>query len=115
MATLRGLLRAGSELQRLGYERPGETTDLVDRSEQLIFEIAQARVSSEFAHIESLLKESFERITQLYEAGIDITGTPSGFRDLDRMTSGFQPGQLIILAARPSMGGAARGRGGAAN
>jgi replicative DNA helicase len=115
MATLRGLIRAGSEIQRLGFERPGETTDLVDRSEQLIFEIAQARVSSEFTHIESLLKESFERITQLYEAGIDITGTPSGFRDLDKLTSGFQAGQLVILAARPSMGKSALGLCMAAN
>ncbi|HEY6017619.1 MAG TPA: replicative DNA helicase, partial [Gaiellaceae bacterium] len=115
MGTLRGLIRAGSEIQRLGYDRPGETTDLVDRAEQLIFEIAQARVSSEFTHIEALLKESFERITQLYEAGIDITGTPSGFRDLDKMTSGFQPGQLIVLAARPSMGKSALGLCMAAN
>jgi replicative DNA helicase len=115
MATLRGLIRAGSEIQRLGFERPGETADLVDRSEQLIFEIAQARVSSEFTHIETLLKESFERITQLYEAGIDITGTPSGFRDLDKLTAGFQAGQLVILAARPSMGKSALGLCMAAN
>src|SRR5207253_2390865 len=46
----------------------------------------------------------FERITKLYEAGVDITGVPSGFRELDKLTSGFQPGNLIILAARPSMG-----------
>jgi replicative DNA helicase len=115
MATLRGLIRVGSEIQRLGYDRPGDTTDLVDRSEQLVFEIAQARVSGEFTHIEALLKESFERITQLYEAGIDITGTPSGFRDLDKLTSGFQAGQLIILAARPSMGKSALGLCMAAN
>jgi len=115
MATLRGLIRVGSEIQRLGYDRPGETTDLVDRSEQLVFEIAQARVTTEFSHIEALLKESFERITQLYEAGIDITGTPAGFRDLDKLTSGFQPGQLIILAARPSMGKSALGLCMAAN
>jgi replicative DNA helicase len=115
MATLRGLVRAGGEIQRLGFDRPGETTDLVDRAEQLIFEIAQARVSSEFAHIEGLLKESFERITQLYEAGIDITGTPSGFRELDKLTAGFQPGQLIVLAARPSMGKSALGLCMAAN
>jgi replicative DNA helicase len=50
------------------------------------------------------LKESFERITALYEAGAEITGTASGFRDLDRLTSGFQPGNLVIVAARPSMG-----------
>src|SRR3954447_1919652 len=104
MATLRGLIRAGSEIARLGFDRPGETVDLVDRAEQIVFELSQQRVSSEFAHIESLLKESFERITALYEAGVDITGTPSGFRDLDRLTSGFQPGNLVIVAARPSMG-----------
>jgi replicative DNA helicase len=115
MATLRGLIRAGGEIARLGYDRPGETTDLVDRAEQLVFEVAQARVSTEFAHIEALLKESFERITQLYEAGIDITGTPSGFRDLDRLTAGFQPGQLVVLAARPSMGKSALGLCMAAN
>ena len=69
MATLRGLIRAGGEIARLGWERPGETTDLVDRAEQVIFDLSQARVTSEFTHIEELLKESFERITALYEAG----------------------------------------------
>jgi replicative DNA helicase len=104
MATLRGLIRAGSEVARLGWERPGETSDLVDRAEQLIFELSQSRVTGEFSHIETLLKESFERITQLYEQGAELTGTPSGFRDLDRVTSGFQDGNLVIVAARPSMG-----------
>jgi replicative DNA helicase len=109
MATLRGLIEAGSEVARLGWERPGETTDLVDRAEQIIFELAQQRVTGDFSHIETLLKESFERITALYEAGAEITGVPSGFRDLDRITSGFQPGNLIIVAARPSMGKSALG------
>src|SRR3954454_20754789 len=68
MATLRGLIRVGSVIQRLGFERPGETPALVDRAEQAVFELSQARVTTEFTHIESLLKESFERITQLYEA-----------------------------------------------
>jgi replicative DNA helicase len=104
MATLRGLVRVGSEIARLGQDRPGETADLVDRAEQLVFELAQQRVTGDFAHIEALLKESFERITHLYEVGADITVVPSGFRELDLLTSGFQPGNLIILAARPSMG-----------
>ncbi|MDQ4029450.1 MAG: replicative DNA helicase [Actinomycetota bacterium] len=115
MATLRGLIEAGSEVARLGWERPGETTDLVDRAEQIIFELAQQRVTGDFSHIETLLKESFERITALYEAGAEITGVPSGFRDLDRITSGFQPGNLIIIAARPSMGKSALGLCMAAN
>jgi len=104
MATLRGLIRAGGEISILGWERPGDTTDLVDRAEQIVFDLSQSRVTSEFSHIEELLKDSFERITALYEAGAEVTGTPSGFRDLDRLTSGFQPGNLIIVAARPSMG-----------
>jgi replicative DNA helicase len=104
MATLRGLISAGQKIAELGYERPGETVELVDLAEQTIFALSQQRVSSEFSHIETLLKESFERITALYEAGADISGIPSGYRDLDRLTSGFQPGNLIIIAARPSMG-----------
>ncbi len=115
MATLRGLIRAGNDIARLGFDRPGDTIELVDRAEQIVFELSQQRVSSEFAHIDSLLKESFERITTLYEAGTDITGTPSGYRDLDRVTSGFQPGNLIIIAARPSMGKSALALGMAAN
>ncbi|MBA2359919.1 MAG: replicative DNA helicase [Actinobacteria bacterium] len=104
MATLRGLIQAGQRIASLGWDRPGEAHDLVDRAEQVIFELSQSRVSGEFAHIEELLKESFERITALYEAGEDVTGVASGFRDLDRLTSGFQPGNLVIIAARPSMG-----------
>jgi replicative DNA helicase len=115
MATLRGLVQAGLSIARLGQERPGETADLVDRAEQIVFELAQQRVTSDFAHIEELLKESFERITHLYEAGAEITGVPSGFRELDKLTSGFQPGNLIILAARPSMGKSALGLCAAAN
>lgn len=103
-ATLRGLINAGQEIARLGRERLGETAELVDRAEQIIFDLSQQRVTGDFAHIGPLLTESFERITKLYEAGVDVTGIPSGFRDLDRLTSGFQPGNLVILAARPSMG-----------
>ena len=104
MATLRGLVRVGQEIQRLGQTRPGETTDLVDRAEQMVFELAQERVTGDFAHIHDLLNESFARIMHLYEAGVDVTGVPSGFRELDKLTSGFQPGNLVIIAARPSMG-----------
>jgi replicative DNA helicase len=103
-ATLRGLIRAGGEIARLGWERPGEASHLLDQAEQILFELSQDRAKSEFSHIEELLKESFERITHLYESGADVTGVPSGFRDLDRVTSGFQEGNLIIVAARPSMG-----------
>jgi replicative DNA helicase len=103
-ATLRGLIASGEDIAMLGWERRGEVEELLDRAEQRLFDLTQQRTTSEFAHIEALLKESFERIMHLYEAGAELTGVPSGFRDLDRLTSGFQPGNLVILAARPSMG-----------
>jgi replicative DNA helicase len=115
VATLRGLIRTGQEIARLGWERPGEVQELVDRAEQILFDLSQDRVTTEFSHIESLLKDSFERITQLYEAGAEVTGVPAGFRELDRLTSGFQPGNLVIVAARPSMGKSALGLCMAAN
>ena len=105
--------RRGGRAARLGAA--GRGAELVDQAEQIVFELSQSRVSSEFSHIEALLKESFERITQLYEAGEDLTGVPSGFREIDRLTGGFQPGNLIIVAARPSMGKSALGLGMAAN
>jgi replicative DNA helicase len=108
-ATLRGLIRAGGEISRLGWDGVGEPTELVDRAEQIVFDLSQQRVSGDFTHIEELLRESFERITALYESGSDVTGTPCGFRDLDRLTSGFQAGNLVIVAARPSMGKSAFG------
>jgi replicative DNA helicase len=104
MAVLRGLITAGGEISQLGWDRPGDAADLLDKAEQIVFDLSQEQVSTEFSHIEELLKESFEKITALYEAGEEITGVPSGYRDLDRLTSGFQPGNLIIVAARPSMG-----------
>jgi replicative DNA helicase len=116
MATLRGLVRAGQEIARLGLEREGMTAEeLVDKAEQTVFDLSQERVAGEFTHIEDLLKDSFERITALYEAGADVTGMASGFKELDRLTSGFQPGNLIVVAARPSMGKSAFGLCVAAN
>ena len=114
-ATLRGLINAGGDIARLGWERPGELSELVNRAEQIVFDLSQERLSGDFVHIEGLLKENFERIAALGDAGTDITGTPSGYRDLDRNTSGFQDGNLIILAARPSMGKSALSLGMAAN
>ena len=114
-ATLRGLIRAGSEIARLGWDRPGETTELVDQAEQIVFDLSQQRARGEFSHIEDLLKESFERITALYESGANVSGMPTGSRDLDRVTTGFQARTLVTVAARPSMGKSALGLCMAAN
>jgi replicative DNA helicase len=115
MATLRGLTVVGEGIQRLGWERPGETPELVDRAEQMVFDLAQHRIRGTFEHIELLVRESFEQITKMYESGGEMTGTPTGFRDVDALTSGLQPGNLVVVAGRPSMGKSAFAMGIASN
>src|SRR5436309_14792920 len=77
-AMLRGLVRVGQEITRLGHERQGEVTDLVDRAEQMVFEFGQQRETSDVSHIDVLFEESFEGYTQLYVAGGEIYGRPAG-------------------------------------
>jgi replicative DNA helicase len=115
MSTLRGLTLVGEQIQRLGWDRPGETPELVDQAEQLVFDLAQHRIRGSFDHVEVLVRESFEQITKMYESGGEMTGTPTGFRDVDQMTSGLQPGNLVIVAGRPSMGKSAFALGVASN
>jgi replicative DNA helicase len=103
-ATLRGLIHAGGEIAQLGWEREGEPTELVARAEQLVFELGERRAQGELVLFKDTLVETFQRISHLYESGAEVTGLPSGFRDLDRITAGFQPANLVVLAARPSMG-----------
>jgi replicative DNA helicase len=115
MATLRGLTVVGESIQQLGWERPGPAPELVDRAEQMVFDLAQHRIRGSFEHIEVLVRESFEQITAMYEAGEEMTGTPTGFRDIDNLTSGLQPGNLVVVAGRPSMGKSAFALGCASN
>ena len=111
MATLRGLIRVGPRSPGSAGSGRARRRTSSTRPSRSSSSSRRAAISTEFSHIEELLKESFERITQLYEAGEDVTGVPSGFRDIDRLTGGFQPGNLIIVAARPSMGKSALGTG----
>jgi len=104
-ALLRRLIEASSQTIRDAYE-PGERTveEVVDVAEQRIFQVAQSQEREGFVWIKKILYPTFERIEQLQAANGGITGVPSGFADLDEMTGGFQKGDLVILAARPSMG-----------
>jgi replicative DNA helicase len=103
-ATLRGLIRAGGEIAQLGWERTGEPADLVARAEDLVFQLAERRADGELVLFKDALVETFQKISKLYEEGAEVTGLPTGFKDLDNLTAGLQPANLIILAARPSMG-----------
>ena len=79
-------------------------TNVKDEAEQKIFKISESRVSQGFLHIRDILKERFEEIQRVHETRQSVTGMPSGFIDLDKYTAGFHPGDLVIIAGRPSMG-----------
>lgn len=102
-AILRSLITAGGRIAVMGFEQPENIDDVVDHCEQMIFEIGR-RSSGGFTLVRDLLKPAFERIDTLYHQKGSVTGVPSGFARLDQFTTGFQPGELIIIAARPSMG-----------
>src|SRR5579862_2418104 len=103
-ATLRGLILAGGQIAQLGWDREGEPTELVARAEQLVYELGERRTQGELVLFKDALLEAFQTISNLYESGAEVTGLASGFKDLDRLTGGLQPANLVIIAARPSMG-----------
>ena len=103
-ATVRRLIRASTEIIDRAYDTSVETDDYVDRAEQAIFEISEQARHVGPMRIDSLVVDSLAKIDKLIEKKSSITGVPTGFEDLDRMTAGFQPSDLIIIAGRPSMG-----------
>ena len=78
--------------------------EIVERAERLVLEVAHDERQQDFRSISSLLHDELDKLHELSVAGESLTGTPTGFTDLDRMTGGFQPGNLVVIAARPSMG-----------
>lgn len=101
---LRALIQSATTIVTESYEDAGDIDLLLDRAEQIIFEISQRRTAVGFANINQVLKGSFKRIEQLYERKERVTGVPTGFTELDGKTSGMQPSDLIIVAGRPGMG-----------
>ena len=103
-ALLRGLLRSANEIASKVYEDNFDAEDLVDFAERSIFKISDKRIKASFVSMKEVIKDSFEMIEHLYDKKETVTGVPSGFRDLDDLTTGFQKGDLIIVGGRPSMG-----------
>jgi replicative DNA helicase len=103
-ALLRRLIEASTEIVAEAFDARQTAGELLDHAESRIFEISQQRGREGFTRIKELLWPTMERIEALQRGGKSITGVPSGFTDLDELTSGFQPSDLIVVAARPSMG-----------
>ncbi|MDH3225844.1 MAG: replicative DNA helicase [Thermoleophilia bacterium] len=103
-ATQRRLLQVGQHIEGLVAQREGETTQMLQSAEDLIYELSQSRVRGDFRGAHELVIESMERLTEASERGSEITGLPTGFVDFDRLTGGMRPANLVVVAARPSMG-----------
>lgn len=103
-ATMRRLELAGHGIVKVVHEDEGTADDKLDRAEQLVFEVGSARKGQDFLEIKSLAKDFMVDMDTLVETGEPMLGVPSGFVDLDQMTTGFYPGDFVIVAARPSMG-----------
>jgi replicative DNA helicase len=103
-AQLRALLSASYEIQSSVLSREAPPRDLLDRAERSVLEVAHDERQRKFRSIGEILDQETDKLHQLSIAKTPLTGTPSGFKDLDALTGGFQPGNLVVIAARPSMG-----------
>ncbi|MFN2609803.1 MAG: replicative DNA helicase [Actinomycetota bacterium] len=103
-ALLRRLIEASHEISDIAFGVPEDVDQAIDQSEDLIYKVSQRRNSSDFQALRDLLAENMEMVEKLYERGSSITGLPTGFAELDTLTAGLQPSNLIIIAARPAMG-----------
>jgi len=103
-ATLRRLISAAGKIAAIGYEDGSDIQESVDRAEAELFAVAQKRSTDGFSPLKTLLHDAYDRLDYLHAHRGEIVGVASGFADLDQLTTGFQPSDLVVLAARPSVG-----------
>ena len=103
-STLRKLIAVSSEITDLGYKEEEDVEKVLDTAEQKLFGVSQKYIKQDFVPIKSILETAFNRIDELHKGGNKLRGIPSGFPDLDNILAGFQKSDLIIIAARPSLG-----------
>ncbi len=103
-AVRRHLIAVATEIAEMGYEQAEGAEELLDRAESRVFEIGQARSRQSFRSLHDEMDDAIDWVEALMERRGELTGVPTGFRDFDEKTGGLQPGELVIIAARPSMG-----------
>lgn len=101
---MRQLIEASEHISLLGYEEAEDLSTLLDLAEKKIYEVTQSTTSNKFIEIKDVLGEAWERLDKLHKSKDELRGVPTGFKDLDAKLSGLQKSDLVILAARPSMG-----------
>ncbi|MDA8428407.1 MAG: replicative DNA helicase [Geobacteraceae bacterium] len=103
-STNRKLISVATEIVSRGYDEQADVEDLLDKAQKEIYEISENKSRPQYVPVQSVLKEAFNILKNLHDQKEHVTGVPTGYVDLDHKTAGFQPGNLIIVAARPSMG-----------
>ena len=103
-AVLRRLIQAAGKIAAIGYEDGADIQESIDRSEAELFAVSQHRSNDGFSPLRTLLHDAYDRLDYLHAHRGEIVGIASGFADLDQLTTGFQPSDLVVLAARPSLG-----------
>jgi len=103
-STLRKLIETASEIVELGYHEEEDVDKLLDEAEQKLFAVSQKYIKQDFVPIRSILEAAFNRIDELHKGDHQLRGIPTGYTDLNNILAGFQKSDLIILAARPSLG-----------
>jgi len=103
-AILRNLIGAAGKIAGIGYEDPAEIQEAIDRAESELFQVSNRRLTSGFSHLKDLLVDAYDRLDFLHSHRGELSGVPTGFIELDALTAGFQKSDLIIVAARPSVG-----------
>jgi len=103
-STLRKLIGVANEISQLGYKEDEDVEKILDSAEQKLFSVSQKYIKQDFIPIKSILEAAFNRIDELHKGDHKLRGIPSGFPDMDQILAGFQKSDLVILAARPSIG-----------
>jgi replicative DNA helicase len=103
-ALLRRLIGVAGEIAELGYSVPEDVSKALDRAESMVYEVNERRVTDSTSRLSELLSQNLDNLELLYERGDAITGTPTGYLDLDHLLSGLQPNALVVVGARPAMG-----------
>jgi replicative DNA helicase len=103
-AVLRRMVTAGTRIVQMGYAATGEVTDLVDRAQAEVFALTSGRTSEDYLSLGEVFEGTIEEIEAIAAHGGQMVGVPTGFADLDALTNGLHPGQLVIIAARPAIG-----------
>ena len=99
-AILRRLVEAGTRIVQMGYAGTGDVDDMVDRAQTEVFDVTDRRTSEDYAPLSALMGDALNEIEAISNRGGEMVGVPTGFTDLDALTNGLHPGQLVIVAAQ---------------